>query len=219
MSQPGIAAAPLLQRLLAGGRDDADRLIADLRKGARELAALSLNFNGHSIRAGVRNDALNAIDAELDAAASVLSRALFDLQQRLLTDVQLLARLARIEHIVDLEDDRPVVERALVALDPYIQTLGPGLGATRATVSGLANSLRVLANNSEIAACRAGDSASAPVELFVAIAGQMRALARRLYTLADDLSIFEQTQGGTAEAVRVALLAERTGPGAGEEAA
>ncbi len=225
MSQPGatdgrLAAAPLLQRLLAGGRDGADRLIADLRKGARELAALSLNYNGHSIRAGVHSAALSAIDADLDAAASLLSRVLFDLQVRLLADAQLLAGLERIEHVVDLEDDRPAHERALDGVDAYVKALGPGLSTTRATVSNIADSLRVLANNTEIAACRGGDTASAPVELFVAIAGQMRALARRLYILAEDLSIFEQTQGGAAEAARAALLAERAGSdGAGEKEA
>lgn len=218
MSAPTLT--PLLERLREGGSDGAERLIADLRKGARELAALSLNYNGHSIRAGVHSAALSAIDADLDVAASSLSRVLFDLQLRLLGDVQVLAGLERIAHVVDLEDDRPSHERALDTVDAYVKALGPGLSATRATVSDLAKSLRVLANNTEIAACRGGDAASAPVELFVAIAGQMRALARRLYALAEDLSIFEQTQGGAAEAARAALLVDWAGSdGAAEKEA
>jgi hypothetical protein len=76
-------------------------------------------------------------------------------------------------------------------------------------VADLSTRLRVLANNTEIAACRASEASHAPVELFVTIAGQMRALALRLQSMADDLTIFEQTQQGNAEAVRVAVRAER----------
>lgn len=199
---------PLLQRLLSGGRDGADRLIADLQKGARELAALSLNYNGHSIRAGVHSAAMSAIDAELDAAASALARALFELQQRLLLDVQALTQLARIEQVVDLEDDRPLPARIRDRIDAYAATLGPSLGQARTTVTAIAARLRVLANNTEIAACRADDSSGAPVDLFVAIAGQMRALALRLRAVTDDLAIFEQTQSGNVEVVRVALQEE-----------
>jgi hypothetical protein len=209
MNEANLVLAPLLGRLLMGGREGAERLIADLRKGARELAMLSLNYNGHSIRAGIHNAAMRAIDAELDNAASTLSRVLFDVQQRLLLDVQMLTRLARIEQITDLEDDRPLAERIRHEVDAYTTALGPSLAETRSAVADLSTRLRVLANNTEIAACRASEASHAPVELFVTIAGQMRALALRLQSMADDLTIFEQTQQGNAEAVRVAVRAER----------
>jgi hypothetical protein len=208
MNESTLVLAPLLGRLLMGGREGAERLIADLRKGARELAMLSLNFNGHSIRAGVHNAAMRTIDAELDNAASTLSRILFDVQQRLLLDVQMLTRLARIEQITDLEDDRPLAERIRHEVDAYTTALGPSLAGTRSAVADLSTRLRVLANNTEIAACRASEASHAPIELFVTIAGQMRALALRLQAIADDLTIFEQTQQGNAEAVRVAVRTE-----------
>jgi hypothetical protein len=207
--------APLLERLLAGARDGAEHLIADLRKGARELAMLSLNFNGHSIRAGVHNAAMRAIDVELDNAASTLSRVLFDIQQRLLLDVQVLTRLARIEQITDLDDDRPLPDRIRREVDACTAALGPSLAGTRLAVVDLSTRLRVLANNTEIAACRANDASGAPVELFVTIAGQMRALALRLQAMANDLTIFEQTQLGNAEAVRQAIGDGRQATGVG----
>ena len=199
------ALTPLLERLREGGGDGAERLIADLRKGARELSTLSLNYNGHSIRAGIHNATMAAIDAELDQAASTLSRVLFDVQQRLLLDAQMLTRLARIEQVTDLEDDRPLVERVYEQVEAYTAALGPSLEETRSSVAAIATRLRVLANNTEIAACRASEAASAPIELFVMIAAQMRALALRLHAIADDMALFEQTQQGNAEAVRLTI--------------
>ena len=197
---------PILERLLNGGRDGAERLVTDLQKGSRELAALSLNYNGHSSRAGVHNATLATIDAELAEAAAVLARVHFGLQQRLLLDVHALTRLARLARTVDLEDERPPAERARGAVDAYAAALGASMHEARAAVAGLAGRLRVLANNMEIAVCLSAVLTEAPVELFIAMAGQMRAQALRLQAIADDLTLFEQTQGGNAEAARLSLL-------------
>lgn len=204
---------PILERLLAGGRDGAERLVADLQKGSRELAALSLNYNGHSSRAGLHNATLAAIDGELAEAASVLARVHFGLQQRLLLDVHALTRLARLARTVDLEDERPLAERARGEVDTYTAALGASTRAARAAVAGLSGRLRVLANNMEIAVCRSAALTEAPVELFIAMAGQMRAQALRLQAAADDLTLFEQTQGGNAEAARLAVLMLQGEPG------
>lgn len=214
IAAPGPAASdawdgsvqPILERLLAGGRDGAERLVADLQKGSRELAALSLNYNGHSSRTGVHHATLAAIDGELAEAASVLARVHFGLQQRLLLDVHALTRLARLARTVDLEDERPPAERAFGEVDAYAAALGASMHEARAAVADLSGRLRVLANNMEIAVCRSAALTEAPVELFIAMAGQMRAQALRLQAVADDLTLFEQTQGGNAEAARVALL-------------
>jgi hypothetical protein len=211
VNESTIILSPLLQRLLAGATSGSERLTADLQKGARALASLSLNYNGHSIRAGIHGAMISAIDAELDRAAMALSRVLFDLQQRLLLDVQALTRLSRIESVVDLEDERPLDERVREHLDEYTATLGASLNQTRTTVTDIVGRLRILANNTEIAACQESGTTGAPVELFMAIAGQMRTLAARLRTIADDLAIFEQIQLGHAEAVRQALYGPTRG--------
>ncbi len=210
---------PPLQRLLAGGREGAESLIVDLQKAVRELSALSLSYSGHSIRAGMRNEALAAIDAELGEAAAALARILFDLQQRLRLDVLMLSGLERIERVVDLEDERPLPERLLGSLDAYVAALGPRLDGMRATVADLAVRLAVLANNTEIAAsrpagpperggggpARAGAGSGAAVELFMLVTARMRALARRLRAIAEAMAVFEGTQEGYVEAVRAAL--------------
>jgi len=201
-------AAPPLERLLAGARAGAEQLIAALRKATRDLSALSLNYNGHSVRAGLRGADIHEIDAALNDAATSLARTLFDLQQRLLLDVLTLSGLARIERVVDLEDERPVAERLAQGLDDYVGALGPHLAGTRSTVDALAVHLGILANNTEVAACRVGEASSAPVEVFALIAGQMRALAARLRAIADDLAIFEGTQEGYVEVVRRTPLPE-----------
>lgn len=210
MSEPTIILSAPMQRLLDGATSGSERLTADLQKGARALASLSLNYNGHSIRAGIHGAMISAIDGELDGAATVLSRVLFDLQQRLLLDVQTLTHLSRIESVVDLEDERPLDERVRERLDEYSSTLSASLQRTRTTVTDIVGKLRILANNTEIAACQESDTTGAPVELFMAIAGQMRSLAARLRAIADDLAIFEQTQLGHAEAVRQALVSPAT---------
>jgi hypothetical protein len=196
---------PPLQRLLAGGREGAERLTVDLQKSVRELSALSLSYSGHSIRAGMRDDALAALDAELGDAATALARILFELQQRLQLDVLMLSGLARIEWVVDLEDERPLPERLLGALDAYVTALGPRLSDTRTTVAHIAVRLAVLANNTEIAACRAGAGSGAAVELFMLVTARMRALARRLRAIAEAMAVFKGTQEGYVEAVRAAL--------------
>jgi len=196
---------PPLQRLLAGAREGAEHLTVDLQKAVRELSALSLSYSGHSIRAGMHDDALAALDAELGEAATALARILFELQQRLQLDVLMLSGLERIEWVVDLEDERPLPERLLGALDAYVAALGPRLGDMRTTVAHIAVRLAVLANNTEIAACRAGAGSGAAVELFMLVTARMRALARRLRAIAEVMAVFKGTQEGYVEAVRTAL--------------
>lgn len=205
------ALAPALQRLLAGARDGSDHLVTELQKGVRALSALSLTYNGHSLRAGVHDAALGEIDAELNAAAEALGRVLFELQQRLQLDVLTVSDLARIEETVDLADARALAERLREGLTGYITGLGPRLSGSRTTVADVAVRLTVLANNTEIAACRSGEAASEPVELFMLIAAQMRSLAARLRGLAGDLTVYEGTQEGNVEAVRAALRARPDG--------
>jgi hypothetical protein len=196
---------PPLQRLLAGGREGAERLTVDLQKAVRELSALSLSYSGHSIRAGMRDEALAAIDAELGEAAAALARILFDLQQRLQLDVLMLSGLERIERVVDLEDERPLPVRLRGFLDAYVAALGPRLAGMRTTVAHIAVRLTVLANNTEIAACRAGAGSDVAVELFMLVTARMRALARRLRAIAEAMTVFEGTQEGYVEAVYAAL--------------
>ena len=200
-----IVLTPPLQRLLAGAREGAEHLTVDLQKAVRELSALSLSYSGHSIRAGMHDEALAALDAELGEAATALARILFELQQRLQLDVLMLSGLERIEWVVDLEDERPLPERLLGALDAYVAALGPRLGDTRTTVAHIAVRLAVLANNTEIAACRAGAGSGAAVELFMLVTARMRALARRLRAIAEAMAVFTGTQEGYVEAVRAAL--------------
>ncbi len=210
---------PPLQRLLAGGREGAERLTVDLQKAVRELSALSLSYSGHSIRAGMHDDTLAALDAELGEAATALARILFELQQRLQLDVLMLSGLERIEWVVDLEDERPLPERLLDILDAYVAALGPRLGDMRTTVAHIAVRLAVLANNTEIAACRPagppersaggsvrmGAGSGAAIELFMLVTARMRALARRLRAIAEAMAVFKGTQEGYIEAVRAAL--------------
>ncbi len=72
MSEPTISLSAPMQRLLDGATSGSERLTADLQKGARALASLSLNYNGHSIRAGIHGAMISAIDGELDGAATAL---------------------------------------------------------------------------------------------------------------------------------------------------
>ncbi|MCA1598783.1 MAG: hypothetical protein LC769_07130 [Chloroflexi bacterium] len=196
---------PPLQRLLAGACEGAEHLTVDLQKAVRELSALSLSYSGHSIRAGMHDDALAALDAELGEAATALARILFELQQRLQLDVLTLNGLERIEWVVDLEDERPLPERLLDILDAYVAALGPRLSGMRTTVAHIAVRLAVLANNTEIAACRAGAGSGAAVELFMLVTARMRALAQRLRAIAEAMAVFTGTQEGYVEAVRAAL--------------
>ncbi|MGH2347691.1 MAG: hypothetical protein ACRDG4_20885, partial [Chloroflexota bacterium] len=140
---------------------------------------------------------------------------LFDLQQRLLGDVQALRRLDRIHAVADLEDTRPPAIRVREALEQYCTALEREYFAIGETLANVSFRVRLLANNIEISACHAGvEDMDATVDLFCIMAGQLRAQADRLRGAAGDLRIFEQTQKGHAESVRVALTAGEEGAAA-----
>jgi len=196
----------LLDRMSKASQDNVDTLITAVQRVSRELSSLSFNYNSHMIRAGMRSAELEALDALLEEVSTSLSRTLFDLQQRLLGDVQALRGLMRAFESVDLEDERPVEARLREGIDDYVKGLEQEHHQISETLGALTLRLRLLANNVEIAACQAGgDDVLAPVDLFVAMAGLLRGLADRLRGATADLRIFEQTQNGLAESLRMAL--------------
>lgn len=202
----------LLDRMSKASQDNVDTLITAVQRVSRELSSLSFNYNGHMIRAGMRSAELEALDALLEEVSTSLSRTLFDLQQRLLGDVQALRGLMRVFETVDLEDERPVEARLREGIDDYVKGLEQEHHQIIETLGALTLRLRLLANNVEIAACQAGGedrgpaaAGGAPVGLFVAMAGLLRGLADRLRGATADLRIFEQTQNGLAESLRMAL--------------
>jgi len=206
MSAPNPIVLRLLDRMSKASQDNVDTLITAVQRVSRELSSLSFNYNSHMIRAGMRSAALEALDALLEEVSTSLSRTLFDLQQRLLGDVQALRGLMRAFESVDLEDERPVEARLREGIDDYVKGLEQEHHQISETLGALTLRLRLLANNVEIAACQAGgDDVLAPVDLFVAMAGLLRGLADRLRGATADLRIFEQTQNGLAESLRMAL--------------
>jgi len=206
MSAPNPIVLRLLDRMSKASQDNVDTLITAVQRVSRELSSLSFNYNSHMIRAGMRSAELEALDALLEEVSTSLSRTLFDLQQRLLGDVQALRGLMRAFESVDLEDERPVEARLREGIDDYVKGLEQEHHQISETLGALTLRLRLLANNVEIAACQAGgDDVLAPVDLFVAMAGLLRGLADRLRGATADLRIFEQTQNGLAESLRMAL--------------
>jgi hypothetical protein len=205
----------LLERMLDASQDNTERLIGAVQRVARELSSLSFNFNGHVIRSGIHSQELRALDRQLDEASSVLARTIFDLQQRLLRDSQTLRPLTRIFQVVDLEDDRPGDVRLREQIDLYCEALEREYEGIRETLAALCFRLALMGNNIEIAACRAGSrEASAPVDLFCVMANQLRTLADRLREATADLRIFQQSQNGYAESLRVSLATYSRGTAA-----
>ncbi len=196
----------LLERMLEASQGNADQLIGAVQRVTRELSSLTFNFNGHAIRSGIRSAELQALDHQLDEASSVLNRTVFDLQQRLLRDSQTLQPLTRIFEVVDLEDERPAPLRLRERIDGYCEALEREYEGIRETLAALSFRLALMGNNIEIAACRAGSAdVSAPVDLFCVMANQLRLLADRLRNATADLRIFQQSQNGYAESLRVTL--------------
>lgn len=215
MSSPDPAVVLMLDRMLQTSQDNVDMLVGAVQRVARELSSLSFNYNGHMIRAGIRSPELQALDTDLSDASTVLGRTLFDLRQRLLGDVQALRQLQRIFEAVDLEDERPAIVRLRERIDEYCVALEREHQGISGTLEALGVRLRLMANNIEIAACRAGgEDASAPVDLFCIMANLLRGLASRLRTATADLRIFGQTQNGHAETLRVVMSASGEGEAA-----
>lgn len=215
MSDPNPIVLRLLDRMSKASQDNVDTLITAVQRVSRELSSLSFNYNSHMIRAGMRSTDLEALDALLEEVSTSLSRTLFDLQQRLLGDVQALRGLMRVFESVDLEDERPVEARLRDGIDDYVKGLEQEHHQISETLGALTLRLRLLANNVEIAACQAGgEDVLAPVDLFVAMAGLLRGLADRLRGATADLRIFEQTQNGLAESLRMALTVGEEGEAA-----
>lgn len=205
----------LLDRMSEASQENADTLVGAVQRVARELSSVSFNYNSHMIRAGMRSAELEALDGQLGEASAVLSRTLFDLQQRLLGDVQALRRLRSLFDRADLEDARSLGERLHEGIDAYCAGLEKEHHGISETLGALTLRLRLMANNIEIAACHAGgDDVVAPVDLFCTMSGLLRGLADRLRGAAADLRIFEQTQNGHAESLRVALVSGEEGAAA-----
>jgi hypothetical protein len=196
----------LVERMVEASENNADALIGAIQRVARELSSLSFNYNGHMIRAGIISEELRALDDQLDEASSVLGRTVFDLQQRLLRDGQTLRPLTRIFAVTDLEDERPAMIRLSEKIDAYCDALEREYEGIRETLAALSFRLTLMGNNIEIAACRAGsEDVSAPVDLFCVMAYQLRSLADRLRNATADLRIFQQSQNGYAESLRVTV--------------
>jgi hypothetical protein len=215
MNAPDPIVLQLLDRMLQTSQDNVDGLVGAVQRVARELSSLSFNYNSHMIRAGMRSPELQALDGQLDEASTLLGRTLFDLQQRLLGDVQTLRQLVRIFEAIDLEDERPAGERLREGLDAYCLALEREHHGMSETLASLGLRLRLMANNIEIAACHTGgEDVAAPVDLFCSMATLLRTFADRLRSATGDLRIFEQTQNGHAESLRTALAGSERGEAA-----
>jgi hypothetical protein len=205
MTQTNPVVIQVLSRMLEDSQLNAEALVSAVQRVSRELSALAYNYSGHIARAGFRDTSLHVQDGQLDEISAILGRTLFDLQQRLLGDVQALRRLDRMHGTADPDDDRPPALRVREALDQYCLAIEREYFAIGETLANVSFRVRLLANNIEISACHAGvEDVDATVDLFCIMAGQLRALADRLRDAAGDLRIFEQTQKGHAESVRVA---------------
>jgi hypothetical protein len=205
MTQTNPVVVQVLSRMLEDSQMNAEALVSVVQRVSRELSALAYNYSGHIARAGFRDTSLHVQDGQLDEISAILGRTLFDLQQRLLGDVQALRRLDRMNAAADPDDDRPAALRVREALDQYCLAIEREYFAIGETLANVSFRVRVLANNIEISACHAGvEDVDATVDLFCIMAGQLRTLADRLRDAAGDLRIFEQTQKGHAESVRVA---------------
>lgn len=205
MTQTNPVVVQVLSRMLEDSQMNAETLVSAVQRVSRELSALAYNYSGHIARAGFRDTSLHVQDGQLDEVSAILGRTLFDLQQRLLGDVQALRRLDRMNAAADPDDDRPAALRVREALDQYCLAIEREYFAIGETLANVSFRVRLLANNIEISACHAGvEDVDATVDLFCIMAGQLRALADRLRDAAGDLRIFEQTQKGHAESVRVA---------------
>jgi hypothetical protein len=205
MTQTNPVVIQVLSRMLEDSQLNAEALVSAVQRVSRELSALAYNYSGHIARAGFRDTSLHVQDGQLDEISAILGRTLFDLQQRLLGDVQALRRLDRMHAAADPDDDRPAALRVREALDQYCLAIEREYFAIGETLANVSFRVRLLANNIEISACHAGvEDVDATVDLFCIMAGQLRALADRLRDAAGDLRIFEQTQKGHAESVRVA---------------
>jgi hypothetical protein len=205
MTQTNPVVIQVLSRMLEDSQMNTEALVSAVQRVSRELSALAYNYSGHIARAGFRDTSLHVQDGQLDEISAILGRTLFDLQQRLLGDVQALRRLDRMHVAADPDDDRPPALRVREALDQYCLAIEREYFAIGETLANVSFRVRLLANNIEISACHAGvEDVDATVDLFCIMAGQLRALADRLRDAAGDLRIFEQTQKGHAESVRVA---------------
>ena len=205
MTQTNPVVVQVLSRMLEDSQMNAEALVSAVQRVSRELSALAYNYSSHIARAGFRDTSMHTQDSQLDEISAILGRTLFDLQQRLLGDVQALRRLDKMNAAGDPDDDRPAALRVREALDQYCLAIEREYFAIGETLGNVSFRVRLLANNIEISACHAGvEDIDATVDLFCIMAGQLRALADRLRDAAGDLRIFEQTQKGHAESVRVA---------------
>jgi hypothetical protein len=205
MTQTNPVVVQVLSRMLEDSQMNAEALVSAVQRVSRELSALAYNYSSHIARAGFRDTSMHMQDSQLDEISAILGRTLFDLQQRLLGDVQALRRLDKMNAAADPDDDRPAALRVREALDQYCLAIEREYYAIGETLANVSFRVRLLANNIEISACHAGvEDVDATVDLFCIMAGQLRALADRLRDAAGDLRIFEQTQKGHAESVRVA---------------
>src|SRR5260370_12138153 len=107
MSAVSPVIVQLLARMLEDSQLNVDALVGSVQRVSRELSALAFNYKGHLARAGIRSLNMQALDSQLDEGSAVLSRTLFDLQQRLLGDVQALRGLERIYTAVRPATHRP----------------------------------------------------------------------------------------------------------------
>lgn len=215
MSLANPAVRRLLDRMLQASQENVDALVGAMQRVSREIASLSYSYNGHMLRPGMHNPALQALDWQLEEASTLLGRTLLDLEQRLRGNLHtlqgLIVEVERGPGAGDLAVDAPLRE----ALEAYGAALEQDYAGSAAVLSALTLRLRLLANNIEIAASHADTTeASASVDMFCAMSALLRTLADRLRGTTGDLQIFERTQNGHAESLRAALA----GAGEGEAA-
>jgi hypothetical protein len=213
MSAPYLAALRLLDRMLAASQEHVDTQLGAVQRVARELASISASYHSHVTRSALQSPLLAAIEAPLEDASTSLSRTHFDLQQRMLGDVQALQQLIAL--VATLQRSGGATTPLHDGIDAYCAGLEREHRLIAETLGALTLQLRLLANNIEIAAAHAGgEDVTAPIDLFCAMSTLLRGLADRLRGSTGDLRIFEQTQNGHAESLRSALAAPEEGTAA-----
>ncbi|HWE64100.1 MAG TPA: hypothetical protein VHB98_20505 [Chloroflexota bacterium] len=214
MSGQHAAIRRILTRMLEASEEHVDTQVTAVQRVARELSLLSATYHGHLVRAGMQRSQLAALEERLETASTSLSRTHFDLQQRLFGDVQALHYLMENTEAPEQAEDVPS-DTIRAGLDAYCADLEREHHSIGETLGGLALQLRLLANNIEIAASHAGgEDVLMPVDLFCTMSGLLRGLANRLRSATDDLQIFEQTQNGHAESLRMVLTGGAEGTAA-----
>ena len=215
MSRTNPVVRQLLERMAHAHQENVDALVGAMQRVGREVASLSYSYNGHMLRPGMRNAALQALDWQLEEAATLLARTLLDLEQRLFGNLRTLRGLiVEVEHAPGV-DDRAIGDPLRNALEAYCAALEQDYAGSAAVLSALTLRLRLMANNIEIAASHADTpEASASVDMFCAMAALLRTLADRLRATTGDLQIFERTQNGHAESLRAALVGGEEGDAA-----